>query len=99
MSQASVAAGVNSIVKSDGHAVAIVQRIIAAQNGPVIPVGHPDGGAVITEAGNDPNIAALVYVAAFAPDKGESVSALIVYLSRPEAAAPIIEAAWRVSHD
>jgi pimeloyl-ACP methyl ester carboxylesterase len=49
----------------------------ASQNGPVILVGHSYGGTVITEAGNDPKVVGLVYVAAFAPDKGESVSTLI----------------------
>src|SRR5580765_4168435 len=51
--------------------------VVAAQSGPVILVGHSYGGAVITEAGNDPKVAGLVYVAAFAPDKGESVNTLI----------------------
>src|SRR5882762_6386687 len=83
--------GVYKILKKDGYTVAIVQnptisladdvavtkRTIANQNGPVILVGHSYGGAVITEAGNDPKVAGLVYVAAFAPDKGESVSSLI----------------------
>ncbi len=53
------------------------KRIIDAQDGPVVLVGHSYGGAVITEAGNDPNVAALVYIAAFAPDKGESVNTLL----------------------
>ena len=57
--------------------VAITNRVIDAQGGPVILVGHSYGGVVITEAGNNPNVAALVYIAAFAPDQGESVSALI----------------------
>ncbi len=51
--------------------------VIAAQDEPVILVGHSYGGAVITEAGNGPNVAALVYIAAFVPDKGESVNTLI----------------------
>ena len=83
--------GVYKILKQDGYPVAIVQnptisladdvaatkRIVDAQNGPVILVGHSYGGAVITEAGNDPKVAGLVYIAAFALDKGESVSSLI----------------------
>ena len=83
--------GVYKILKKDGYSVAIVQnqtisladdvavtkRTIVPQDGPVILVGHSYGGAVITEAGNDPRVTGLVYVAAFAPDKGESVSALI----------------------
>ena len=88
--------GVYKALKKDGYAVAIVQnptlsladdvavtkRTLAAQNGPVILVGHSYGGAVITEAGNDPKVARLVYIAAFAPDKGESVNALIKDQSR-----------------
>jgi len=57
--------------------VAVTKRVIAAQNGPVILVGHSYGGAVITEAGNDPKVVGLVYITAFAPDRGESVSSLI----------------------
>jgi len=82
---------VYNLLKKDGYSVTIVQnptitlqddvavtkRAIDAQNGPVILVGHSYGGAVITEAGNDPKVAGLVYVAAFALDKGESVSTLI----------------------
>src|SRR5258707_5955577 len=77
-------------LKKDGYTVAVVQnptitladdvavtkRTIANQDGPVILVGHSYGGAVITEAGNDPKGAGRVYVAAFAPDQGESVSSL-----------------------
>src|SRR5437016_11045784 len=66
--------------------VAVTKRTLAAQDGPVILVGHSYGGAVITEAGTDPKVAALVYVAAFAPDKGESVSTLI---SDPPPGAPV----------
>jgi pimeloyl-ACP methyl ester carboxylesterase len=83
--------GVYDTLTKDGYAVSIVQnptisladdvartrRTVAAQNGPVILVGHSYGGVVITEAGSDPKVAGLVYIAAFAPDKGESVSALI----------------------
>ena len=57
--------------------VAVTKRVIATQNGPVVLVGHSYGGVVITEAGNDPKVAALVYIAAFAPDRGESVAGLI----------------------
>src|SRR5258708_26879 len=83
--------GVYKALKKDGYTVAIVQnptisladdvavtkRAIAALDGPVILVGHSYGGAVITEAGNDSKVAGLVYVTAFAPDRGESVSSLI----------------------
>ena len=79
------------ILKKSGYRVAIVQnptisladdiaatqRIIRVQNSPVILVGHSYGGVVITEAGNDPKVVGLVYIAAFAPDRGESVNSLI----------------------
>lgn len=82
--------GVYKILTKDGYKVSVVQnptislagdvaatkRVLAVQNGPVILVGHSYGGAVITEAGNDPKVVGLVYIAAFAPDKGESVSTL-----------------------
>ena len=66
--------------------VAVTKRTLAAQDGPAILVGHSYGGVVITEAGNDPKVAGLVYIAAFAPDKGESVSALI---KNPPPGAPV----------
>ena len=92
--------GVYTLLKKDGYNVTIVQnpttslpddvaatkRALAAQSGPVILVGHSYGGVVITEAGNEPNVAGLVYVAAFAPDKGESVSKLI---NNPPPGAPV----------
>jgi pimeloyl-ACP methyl ester carboxylesterase len=88
------------MLRDDGYAVGVVQQptlsldgdvaattlIIDAQNGPVVLVGHSYGGAVITEAGNDPNVAALVYIAAFAPDAGESVNSLI---ANPPPDAPV----------
>jgi pimeloyl-ACP methyl ester carboxylesterase len=54
--------------------VAAVERVLARQQGPSILVGHSYGGAVVTEAGNDPNVVGLVYIAAHAPDKGESTA-------------------------
>src|SRR5260370_12766502 len=57
--------------------VAVTKRAIAAQDGPVILVGHSYVGVVITEAGTDPKVGGLAYVAAFAPDRGESVETLI----------------------
>jgi pimeloyl-ACP methyl ester carboxylesterase len=92
--------GVYDLLKKDGYTVSIVQnptnsladdvavtkRTLAAQDGPVILVGHSYGGVVITEAGTDPKVAGLVYIAAFAPDKGESVSALI---KDPPPSAPV----------
>jgi pimeloyl-ACP methyl ester carboxylesterase len=66
--------------------VAATKRVLAAQDGPAVLVGHSYGGAVITEAGNDPKVAALVYISAFAPDKGESVASLI---KDPPPGAPV----------
>ena len=57
--------------------VAITKLVISQMSGPVILVGHSYGGVVISEAGTDPKVKALVYIAAFAPDKGESVQSLI----------------------
>ena len=56
--------------------VAATKRVIDAQDGPVLLVGHSYGGAVVTEAGNNPKVAALAFVAAFAPDAGESSGSL-----------------------
>jgi pimeloyl-ACP methyl ester carboxylesterase len=56
--------------------VASTNRLIDAQDGPVLLVGHSYGGVVITEAGNNPKVTGLVYVAAFAPEEGESAGAL-----------------------
>jgi pimeloyl-ACP methyl ester carboxylesterase len=92
--------GVYQLLKKSGHDVSVVQnateslagdvaatkRVLAAQTRPVVLVGHSYGGVVITEAGNQANVAALVYVAAFAPDRGESVSALI---ANPVPGAPV----------
>ncbi len=95
--------GVYKILRKDGYTVSVVQnptisladdvaateRIVAMQNGSVILVGHSYGGAVITEAGNDPKVAGLVYITAFAPDRGESVSTLLKD-SPPDAPVPPI---------
>jgi pimeloyl-ACP methyl ester carboxylesterase len=92
--------GVYKILKGDGHTVSVVQNptisladdvaatrlVISRQDGPVILVGHSYGGAVITEAGNDPKVIGLVYIAAFAPDDGESVNTLI---KDPPPGAPV----------
>jgi pimeloyl-ACP methyl ester carboxylesterase len=66
--------------------VAAVRRVVAAQDGPVILVGHSYGGVVITEAGNDNAVVGLVYIAAFAPDTSESVAKLI---KDPPPGAPV----------
>ena len=92
--------GVYKALKKNGYNVTVVQnsttsladdvattkRAIATQDGPVILVGHSYGGAVITEAGNDTRVVGLVYIAAFAPDRGESVSSLI---KNPPPGAPV----------
>jgi pimeloyl-ACP methyl ester carboxylesterase len=91
---------VYKILRKDGYQVSIVQnpttsladdvaatrRVIAEQKSPVVLVGHSYGGVVITEAGTDPRVASLVYIAAFAPDRGESVAALI---KDPPPGAPV----------
>ena len=91
---------VYTLLKKDGYSVAIVQhptisladdvattqRMVQAQHGPVMLVGHSYGGGVITAAGNDPQVVGLVYIAAFVPDKGESVSTLI---KAPPPGAPV----------
>ena len=66
----------NPTLSLDGDAAA-TRWVLDAQDGPAVLVGHSYGGAVITEAGTHPNVAALVYVCAFAPDKDESVGSLI----------------------
>ncbi len=63
--------------------IAATQRAIALEDGPVLLVGHSYGGAVITEAGNDPKVAGLVYVSAVAPDNGESTLGLISSVATP----------------
>src|SRR5215467_4287061 len=88
------------ILKEDGYNVSVVQNptislagdvatthaVLDAQDGPAVLVGHSYGGAVITEAGNHPKVAALVYITAFAPDAGESVNTLI---TNPPPGAPV----------
>lgn len=92
--------GVYRILKQDGYDVSIVQnptvsfagdvaatrQVIGQAKGPIVLVGHSYGGVVITEAGNDPKVSKLVYIAAFAPDKGESVASLI---KNPAPGAPV----------
>jgi len=63
--------------------VAATRRAIAAQQGPVILVGHSYGGVVITEAGNDPQVVGLVYAAAFAPDAGQSITDISINFPKP----------------
>jgi pimeloyl-ACP methyl ester carboxylesterase len=70
--------------------VAVTRRAIDAQSDPVTLVGHSYGGAVITEAGTHPNVAALVYIAAFAPDEGESVNTLIANPAPGDPVPPIL---------
>ena len=92
--------GVYRILRKKGYNVSVVQnptisladdllvtkRVIAAQAGRVVLVGHSYGGVVVTEARNDPKVAGLVYIAAFAPDAGESIETLI---QNPPAGAPV----------
>ncbi|MFJ5901167.1 alpha/beta fold hydrolase [Streptomyces sp. NPDC093064] len=92
--------GVHEQLTADGYQVHVVQnptlslagdvaathQILDGLDGPAVLVGHSYGGTVITEAGNHPNVAALVYITAFAPDKGESVNTLI---ADPPPGAPV----------
>jgi pimeloyl-ACP methyl ester carboxylesterase len=92
--------GVYQLLRTEGFNVSVVQnpttsladdvlavrRALARQDGPAILVGHSYGGVVISEAGNDPIVAGLAYIAAFAPDAGESVASLI---ANPPAGAPV----------
>ena len=96
--------GVYIALKEKGYTVTVVQnptisleddvdvtrRAISAQDGPVVLVGHSYGGVVITEAGNDPKVASLVYIVAFAPDSGESVGSLIKNPPPGAAVPPIL---------
>jgi pimeloyl-ACP methyl ester carboxylesterase len=91
---------VHNILSKDGYEVIVVQnptasldddvavtrRAIAGARHPVLLVGHSYGGVVITEAGNDPKVKTLAYIAAFAPDAGESVQSLI---ASPPPGAPV----------
>ncbi len=67
---------VQNPLSSIAEDVASTNRLINVQDGPVLLVGHSYGGAVITEAGNNPKVAGLVYVAAFAPDEGETLGGM-----------------------
>ena len=92
--------GVYNALKAKGYNVTIVQnpttsladdvaftrRAIAQQDGPVVLVGHSYGGVVVSEAGTDPKVKSVVYIAAFAADAGESVMSLI---ANPPAGAPV----------
>ncbi len=96
--------GVYDHLAADGYRVAVVQnptlsltgdvaatrQILDGLGGPAVLVGHSYGGAVITEAGNHPNVAALAYIAAYAPDKGESLSTLIAEAPPGAPAPPIL---------
>jgi pimeloyl-ACP methyl ester carboxylesterase len=96
--------GVYDRLTADGYRVAVVQnptvtldgdvaatrQVLDGLDGPAVLVGHSYGGAVITEAGNHPNVAALVFITAFAPDTGESVSSLIADAPPGAPAPPIL---------
>ena len=97
-------AGVYELLRDKGYEVTVVQhatvslqedvaatrRAIAASTGKVVLVGHSYGGVVITEAGTDPKVSALVYVAAFAPDAGESVASMLAAAPKDAPGPPIL---------
>jgi pimeloyl-ACP methyl ester carboxylesterase len=97
-------AGVYNILKKKGYTVSIVQNptktlaedvaftksAIESSGSDVVLVGHSYGGVVITEAGTHPKVSSLVYITAFAPDKGESVSSLIANPPPGAAVPPIL---------
>ena len=96
--------GVHEALTNDGYEVIVAQnptlsladdvvvakRAIAAATHPIVLVGHSYGGVVITEAGNDPRVVSLAYIAAFAPDAGESVETLIANPPPGAAVPPIL---------
>ena len=96
--------GVYHVLKQEGFNVSVVQnptlsledddvvtrRVLDKQDGPTILVGHSYGGAVISEAGTHENVAGLVYIAAFAPDQGESVGSLIAGFPQDGPQPPIL---------
>jgi pimeloyl-ACP methyl ester carboxylesterase len=98
--------GVYNLLRADGFNVSVVQnptpslegdvaftrRVLDKQDSPTILVGHSNGGAVITEAGNHDKVTGLVYIAAFAPDHGESVGSLIAGFPADGAAADLAAA-------
>ena len=89
------AAGVNATAVQNPlttlpGAVASAQRVLARQDGPTVLVGHSFSGMIVTEAGMHPNVSALVYVAARAPDAGEDYAALAKKYPTPPASAGII---------
>ena len=102
--------GVYDHLTKDGYSVSVVQnptvsladdaavtkRTIDSQSEPVTLVGHSYGGAVITEAGTHPKVAALVYIAGFVPDTGESVNTLIADSPTDGPQPPILPPAGRV---
>jgi pimeloyl-ACP methyl ester carboxylesterase len=71
--------------------VAATRRVLALQNGPTVLVGHSFAGTIISEAGNDPKVSALVYVAARAPDAGEDFGALAAKFPKPPASAGVVK--------
>jgi pimeloyl-ACP methyl ester carboxylesterase len=79
------AVAVQNPLSSIADDVASTNRLINSQDGPVLLVGHSYGGAVITEAGNNPKVAGMVYVAAFAPEEGESLGGMAAQYPTPPA--------------
>jgi pimeloyl-ACP methyl ester carboxylesterase len=96
--------GVYDILTADGYRVAVVQnstvslagdvattrQVLGGLDGPAVLVGHSYGGAVVTDAGNHPNVAALAYIAGYVPDEGESLGTLIAQAPADAPAPPIL---------
>jgi pimeloyl-ACP methyl ester carboxylesterase len=81
---------VQNPLTSLADAAAATRRILALQKGPTVLVGHSFAGTIISETGNDPNVSALVYVAARAPDAGEDFAALAAKFPKPPASAGVV---------
>jgi pimeloyl-ACP methyl ester carboxylesterase len=105
---------VAKILEKDGYTVSVAQppetsyaedvkytkAAVDAMNGPVVLVGHSYGGSIITEAGNDPNVSALVYIAAFALDEGDSCASIEQALPQASKAfKPDSSGNWWIEHD
>src|SRR5271168_3035284 len=86
------ATAVQNPLKSIAEDAAAIRRVLALQDGPTVLVGHSFAGTLISEAGTHPNVSALVYVAARAPDAGEDFGALAARFPKPPASEGVVKA-------